>query len=1374
MNKKVLIVTILLLMMLPVAYVYAAEGPGNGSAGSSYNAGTPVSTIGDDGLPKACNKSRLTATSETPVGILVTVLQYDPYSGEEKILSKTMFHNGNIGMASFSNTCSDDRTAPTTCGSAVIGEREQCGDTHMVDSKLISTMVKSYGYPSYTSTLADVQKVQSPVQLNFSNMPYSLENKHGLIRLLMHMNDEEFAQTDTSWSWNGVIPKINSELGINLLKENIQQYYIKVEPVTRWFGAAFGNSLSGLGISVIGTVNTALSGEIPHEFGENYGSPHYHYKSYLKKVSASSEDDCKYIWINGGCYQNRTATCAYYNKIVYTQTTYSDLKSSIRCVSDTKSQTFARILYNTASMNAHPALDMNGVEIPGKYDYYIGPNIDTAIVASSDSYNASRAHNRYVFANGGNDTVAPNKTYGMAIYALVDLFGDGDRGLVKNCENYCSGDKNSDDYLKCAQSFCDAYTETSAGEYKTTAKRDCIIDNCKYVPNHPVDCDSNASQYKTSSDFALPEGVSSNRSITGSYCSYVDKPNYETSRSATGFNTAKKTVSTYTKTGGYIDCKRIGDATTQEVNGVTVYAYGTNNTGDSYINVACKELSSFEFKDLSDTTLKPGEGFDYYARLHGYRNCKIFFDYEQWKFDFASTYSADTIRKTLLLNKVKAYNELASAKGFDTYINGSNLQSSVLNGSAYTENDDGAIVETTVRETLELAESTAEDGSYTDLSIMKYNVQNTKTNVNSVVTEYVNKAPYTEGNKSYSTDGVSPKIKLDKTPVKSYSESSILTKDGEDTLQLFNDYNEAYKITTTSPGTRQVNRYNYFGTAIIDYEIPEVCISEDNTRKVSKAADGVCNSSRFGNSAGKRLYYTQVKATLTSDLKALNLNHIVTTSVSVYKTNLDGNNSTNAYLTGDEVCHYNVSNKGVVPNPGVNPVSCKIVFERKADSGDPTSGYDDQVCYKSDNIYLTNQNEAEVRMIIDNKSSNDYNIDSYTMTGYDPNGNIIMSVQNNSVGKIPVNRMKFTTNAGMNVSNSKVTVRGVIKLVDTKGNETNVPCESELTIAKKSSNCSIVRDSGNKRYEIVTTGSNVYVASGNTQDTSGNLLFTKISQENGHYYFPDLNPNGAEAIVAKVGDGENAEYCQYIPNSCAPVANNCYKECKDEYSEYCVYNYCRNEAPTDGYNYYPSCEQSCGAMGKHTCDYYITDERLKENYDYVSTWCNSPSNLAQTNHKDVKDCISTCYKQEGTATYRSINLNNPFPSSTYSVASGYIGGKRDVGKEWKINIDTIEEDRQSIAEGKKVEYKITLTPSTIKALNQDTDYRNNNLKDGSVYNTTTNSMNSYDSKKGYSTCSKNEYGRAYTGYCSEFIHNSNFTSAFKIVDGMSFNGERYQ
>ena len=280
--------------------------------------------------------------------------------------------------------------------------------------------------------------------------------------------------------------------------------------------------------------------------------------------------------------------------------------------------------------------DSNGNII---YQYYVGPNLEKALVGTTSK-------NYYLLSGSCSNGVSGRNSSGIKHYYLEDLI---------SCKDTCKviSDKSSDEYLKCAENYCDAEVDYELKGNARIRKKNCIIKSCGYtygtVPEggkNPDDLESknscnNANPYKGKEKLLLG---------SNSDC------NVNTSTSKLMQNEKAVTVS----------CN--GDAVTD---------FDNNDTNDTifdqrtYINTACMEETSFEYEDLKteETELKPGSPINYYVNQTGVRKCTYFFNLEQWKFDYATIPSKDKDRRKRLKYIYTTFNH-AYDESYDPKTNG--------------------------------------------------------------------------------------------------------------------------------------------------------------------------------------------------------------------------------------------------------------------------------------------------------------------------------------------------------------------------------------------------------------------------------------------------------------------------------------------------------------------------------------------------------------------------------------------------------------------------------------------------------------------------------------------------------------------------------
>ena len=249
-----------------------------------------------------------------------------------------------------------------------------------------------------------------------------------------------------------------------------------------------------------------------------------------------------------------------------------------------------------------------------KFNYYIGPDKDNALV--------------------GTESVTPYKLYGNC-YADNNGNAKGDQGIrhlyVENfisCGNTCTviTDKRSDEFLKCAENYCDAEVDVNRQGNPRNRKKECII-ACGYKygksPTNTTD------PYNNNNKDLESENSCNNQNVYKGQEKLVNA----TSSCNVDNNTNKYMPTTVAS---IVSCD--SDYVTD---------FDGDDTKDTvfdmrkYTNIACIEKTSFEFTDTSKSKYVAGEGIDYKATQHGTKECTYKFNLEQWKFDYASIPSKD-------------------------------------------------------------------------------------------------------------------------------------------------------------------------------------------------------------------------------------------------------------------------------------------------------------------------------------------------------------------------------------------------------------------------------------------------------------------------------------------------------------------------------------------------------------------------------------------------------------------------------------------------------------------------------------------------------------------------------------------------------------
>ena len=441
------------------------------------------------------------------------------------------------------------------------------------------------------------------------------------------------------------VQSVKTYFGIDIDYKDMDKYYVSVEPVQRVLD----------GIKRVGKAYLAKS--ITHIRKEEHVWTSDTWEQSSSKNCDPYDCNCGYDCdgeeIDGVCYGTREWECdTCYDDYSYTLPRkaqyvgikniyeiygrYADGYSHIatsRSLGSSDTYLNRAVNYCGFEDNKHCELEMDNVTCKKDgagntiYQYYVGPSLEKALVGTLPS-------NPFLLNGDCTAGVSGNKEKGIKHYYLEDLI---------SCENVCGTsltDKRSDEYLKCAENYCDAEVDFDLKGNARLRKKDCIL-SCGYsYGKSPVDGSTTALDRESvnSCNNANPYRNLANRDIpvkVDSTCS-VDN------------NTGKNT---------------------EEINGLIVNCDGdkiTDFDGDDtndrifdqrgYINIACRETSAFGFLDLTNKRLVPGQGIDYWSRLTGEKECTAFFDLEQWKFDYATISSQDPDRRKRLLYIYDVFN----------------------------------------------------------------------------------------------------------------------------------------------------------------------------------------------------------------------------------------------------------------------------------------------------------------------------------------------------------------------------------------------------------------------------------------------------------------------------------------------------------------------------------------------------------------------------------------------------------------------------------------------------------------------------------------------------------------------------------------------
>lgn len=595
------------------------------------------------------------------------------------------------------------------------------------------------------------------------------------------------------------IQSVKQYFGIDINYSEIDKYYVSVEPVQRVLDgiARTGKSYQ------INTIVKVIRSEEFWNAGSDWSGGGCCSETERDSCSIKnySEDTCKKyngtVTGNNKCKVcSKVRVCVKYSysiskKFGYKNTfvlygKYADGYSHIatsRSLNSSSTYLNRAVNYCNNTDNKHCELENDNVtckkDSKGNiiYQYYVGPSLDKALVGTTSQ--------NYFLLNGScSDGVSGRKETGIKHYYLVDLI---------SCKNTCEtniGDKSSDEYLKCAENYCDAEVDFNLKGSPRKRKKDCIL-SCGYTyGKSPTD------------------GTTTNK----------DRESVDSCNNSNPYNRIEKANVLVSTTSSCSIDKLTGDDLSK-TNAIITSCSGDQITDfdgiendtpfdlRTYINVACKETSSFSFSDLTNRRLVAGEGIDYQARLNAQKECTVYFNLEQWKFDYATISSKDPDRRKRLLYIYDVYNH-ALDKSYDR------------TKSPYYDPD-------FLKE------------EYGEVEWTDYEYNTDKVKVISKVREIVNNLVE-----------ISDKYNL----VIGASDDSLNTTiiKRENITQIYN-MNLSYK---------PVNRYLQVSDKQVYYMFDKYCVTTDGKATVFKAPDnGVCYTSNGVKVLGMNLYYTNLNAT---------------------------------------------------------------------------------------------------------------------------------------------------------------------------------------------------------------------------------------------------------------------------------------------------------------------------------------------------------------------------------------------------------------------------------------------------------------------------------------------------------------------------------
>lgn len=618
----------------------------------------------------------------------------------------------------------------------------------------------------------------------------------------------------------GGVGQIKQYFNIDIDYNDIDKYYLRVEPVqrvldkiTKEYGHYFIDSVSKV------LRNPDSWDESDWHFvtgidcweGENLDS-YYVYSGKISDSACDKDDETQKngFTYNGKCYSDRDEKCKAYwlglqqtgvkiIKEMYGRYAYgaSHLESSCKLNSGAVYKERALDRCNE-SKNMHCELksdnktckrDQNGNII---YQYYIGPDLQKGITGNTKN-------NKYKLVG---DCYSGKGTTCFKHYYIPDIL---------TCPEVCAkaGSNTGDEFLKCAENYCEAeinydrYDKFQGSAQK--AKEGCIL-TCGYKGKE-TNCET-ANLYKNTNE-----------------------------------NYLKNTSScTFDNSGVIKTC--VGDK---------INSFDGDDTNDTafdtrkYISIDCSENSKFDYKDTSDLVLSGGEALDYFVKLDGTKRCQAYFEYDQWKFDYATISAKDPDRRKRL-NYIKEV--------FNNALNSSyNNKKSKYYDADFESEGDGEI-------------------PWSDF-FYDYN----KVSVHGNVVENIFK-------------------KATQSQLEEFEPLDIVNKAPKNVI----DNHDVKKIANNKIVIETVNKYEQVSTSNVTYKFNKRCVSIDGFASVVRAGDNdICYYEKNNNNINTpikalNVYYTNI-----------NIDDGIH-NVHAYATVGRNNKIDELYYDNSAVCSFNVGN----------------------------------------------------------------------------------------------------------------------------------------------------------------------------------------------------------------------------------------------------------------------------------------------------------------------------------------------------------------------------------------------------------------------------------------------------------------------------------
>ena len=930
-------------------------------------------------------------------------------------------------------------------------------------------------------------------------------------------------------------------------------------------------------------------------------------------------------------------------------------------------------------------LNEKGNSCAGESAYYIGPDPKRAMVGES----AKNEDNRYGIIGSGS---SKDCYKGVKHYFVMDLDSKAD----KLCETVCkraSSDKTSNTYLKCAENFCDNDVDETRAADSYLRKRNCILNSCGYkygqVPQMNGGAGSASSQsvsscanmpiYKNGKDPYYDKNKNDKELSVTSECGAVD---------GQSISSKEKRIAVCYNNGG-TDSK------------VAITDYNGSDSGDiilderRYINIACEEVAKVEEVSNINTTYNPGDPIPYKIRTTKSIECTAWFDYEQWKVDYAVIPSFDVLRRNKMLFTYYVFNNMLDSK-YENNLNAINPDVIFTEGKTVKQYSTipyfrAKPLGSNTFTDLSLLQHIS-DYPYGRIDISKYmQLESTKI-FNGTATDSVRLNPNKQFNghtetliDDYSNLGLGD-FYISKINFKDLKLSSGYTSKNASTNKLTKVVkNNISSVPTGNSETSEMVAYKITSKAAVEYVYHKYCVEGGTVKQ-----QDYCSTS---GTKGENVFYVPPSASKTNGPE----DKIV--GETTIKSQLPQYSGKEMYKDTD-TCNFAVS--GPIPNYRCN---CEVIEGLEV----------------NDNYYTP----VRVKMNITKYNTDNTNTPNLKVT--------LKSSYRNETVSGNIFDLKMSDSA-QKYGLEDITAEG--EYINADGQPETCTCAISL-ITMCTNECTVDK-SVKGGVQIKTTVSNQAIVKGGfslarfTQDNKGypeqlqQIRETTIDGHKGYFAIDASNIDVKNANPnTNLADGAMKYAWGYVKNETAPgcfcppeIPTTCKKTPKypdaglywpgerNSIETYCYSDFEKDSAgyanPTDCYN---DCAYICP---RDTKAYpYIAVEKTKDdiekNKSVIEKYCNDYHNLGFKDNDKMKakdicryavyqDCIN-----KGTVEYRPVNVNNPFPYAVDNeriTENTYESGDRPVGSNW-MELEYVITKTNIYAEPK---YRLTLDLDTINSI----------------------------------------------------------------------------